>query len=77
MAKKRKSSKKRSGAKVSRKRRVISVKKFPVKLKKYPKRPKASASTARLASYVEKLEAIKKENADRVALAADIGKFIK
>jgi hypothetical protein len=75
--------KRKSAKKVSVKRRKKTVKKsrstgsIPVKLKRYPKRPKASASTASLERYYAKIKAIDSDNAKRKTLASNIARFVK
>lgn len=47
-----------------------------VKLKKYPKRPKASASTTSMENYLAKVRAIDSENEKRIRLASNISKVL-
>ena len=49
----------------------------PIKLKKYPKRPKASAPTSSLENYLEKVKSIDVENAKRRDVATRITKVIR
>jgi hypothetical protein len=48
-----------------------------VKLKKFPKRPKAKAPTKVLENYVDRCEAIERENTKRLKLAKEIQSFKK
>lgn len=45
-----------------------------LKLKKYPRRPKRTASVATLERYVQKCSMIDKENAERIKAHADHGR---
>lgn len=51
---------------------------LPIKviLKKYPKKPKANATTMQLAKYKAKVEAIDNDNANRLTLSKQIGKIV-
>ncbi len=49
----------------------------PIKLKKYPKRPKSSAPTTSLENFLEKVKAIDAENAKRKAVATQITRVIR
>jgi hypothetical protein len=49
----------------------------PVKLVKYPKRPKAGASTLQLEKYLNRVKAIDTENSSRKELATKITRVIK
>jgi hypothetical protein len=46
----------------------------PVKLLKYPKRPKAGATTKQLEKYLDRVKAIDSENTRRKELATSISK---
>jgi hypothetical protein len=48
-----------------------------VRLKKFPKRPKAKAPTKVLENYVDRCEAIERENNKRIKLAKEIQGFKK
>jgi len=48
-----------------------------VKLKRFPKKPKASASTSALENYLKRVRAVQSENSRRVALSKSIGKIIR
>ena len=62
---------KRKGAKSIRAKKGVRV-----TLKKYPKRPKASASTESMDKYLKKIREIDSENARRVSLATSITKVL-
>lgn len=48
-----------------------------VTLKKYPKKPKASATTASMEKYLDRVADIDKENKKRIGLANEISKIGK